>query len=159
MALQCEPVRAYFKLLISFICQTVKGCLCGCVSGSPSWLMKKNKNKKKKSCSRAENQGNLGVGGIMALLWLEMLQKRNSKRTARRREQTGHPLYSCCSSARLSLCSYFYLTFSRIRHPNTKLQTKASHISHFRRLLSRSFTLHATEIWFKTQDRLRWNEG
>lgn len=38
-------VRACFKLLISFICQTVKVVCVGWVSNSPCWLMKKKKKK------------------------------------------------------------------------------------------------------------------
>lgn len=61
-----DRVMVCFKLLISFICQTVKVVCVGWVLSSPCWLMKKEKPR-----SWAENHRNLVVGGINSsvMIW------------------------------------------------------------------------------------------
>lgn len=71
------------------------------------------KKKERKSCCRAENQGNLGVGGIMALLGLEMLWRRNGKKKqnkatrAKRSSTLFTSVIAKCRSFQISLCGKF----------------------------------------------------
>lgn len=58
--------RAYFKLLISFICQEVKVVCVGCSLKFSVWA-----NEKK--CSGAEKNRSSGVGGIMVLQGFEIV--------------------------------------------------------------------------------------
>lgn len=163
--------RACFKLLISFICQTVKVVCVGWLSNSRRWLMKKKKREKKNLLWGWEPQKvRCGWYNGPVMIWDAAL---GGKKKKKKKRNTGHKVRLFIHSAELlsTVCYWWkYITYlllyiawnnteSIVMYQRDRLESYCFWLFFFRLLafwlcgsrIPMSLTLHTTEIWLNTR--------
>ena len=162
--------RACFKLLISFICQTVKVVCVGWLSNSRRWLMKKKKKKKNLLWGWEPQKVRCGWYNGPVMIWDAALGEREKKKTKKNRN-TRHKVRLFIHSAELlsTVCYWWkYITYLVLYIAWKKYRKyrmyQGNELSHCFSLFSppgfltvcgsripMSLTLHTTEIWLNTR--------